>query len=591
MLAAIEKMAGGKESPAAVSPDLATAKIRVVRDTPGKEPVEGATVTMNGKAFSEEDSDLLRKTDVRGVAEFGPVRPGKYTARVTLANGLQVTLNETIYAGKTDEQTVLTPVAEKANVSLQADLPEDLRHLGLGFRTMLHGSRQVSDGMTWGSLAKPEWSSDAKAASSGQTSSTLAVRGPTTSLPAPNDAGKAAAPADDPGQTVEALSDVPYKADTLDVFLPPALSKPKVTAVGPASPATSRLTLTRKFDAANAPTFEAKAGGPNDWHMALPADLIEELRFAVADAKFLPSQPPLDTDLANALPAGQILRIAPLDKTVSVSFWKGTPGRMGPGELFLGNCGTETSFLYANGGTSRSGLTGRCLLGWPDIPSQDVLGTPERQCFLAFFAKGGSIPKDTTAQSREIQLFAMTSDWSETSATWKNQPATEPQPTATAAFSDGPGWKVFDVTGIVKAQAEGERKSLGVLMRFREELAENAPNIGFRAMAYCFEGRVADPIDFTSMKPQKRPQNGWNEWNVRPVLVIVDPEAPGAEGITPIPPVTASAQATLTPSPDTTEAESTREQRLERRKEELRALVEQRKAEAAAQMGGADRAK
>lgn len=552
MLAAIEKMSAPKESPAEVHSDLALAKIRVASDSPGKEPVEGATVILLGDPFGDSPrgaKKLEAKTDRSGLTQFGPIRPGQYRVEAHLPNGLSGLGAGTLdlFGGKTAELTVSAPALPKVQVEAGSlELPEDLRNLAFGFSAELSSTVQASDGQTWAAKAVFSLNAASQPATSASATEPATPSGPSQTLPS----GR-------------------YLLNSLTVDMPPDLSKPQAMD----SPKDAKQQIERRFDSANAVAFEAKTDGPNRWRIAAPRDMIAEIRLAAADAKFLPKEPRLAPDLAKALPEGRIIRLSSLDKTISV-----VPAqRMRPELLAVTN-------LVSTGSPYRT------LLGWPDVPPEDILGAPGRRCFLAFCPSEGTAPKEAADASCDLLAFEITSDWSETSVTWQTLPVTAPEPAVALPFLPAAKrWKALDVTPILKAAAEAHRNSSGVLLRFREELSAKAPNAAYRSASYSFGGRLAPPRESPLGSSEGRRTS-----NVRPLLVIVDPETPGAQAAAqpaPVSPATSEPTPLAPLAPVVSEGLSTREQRLEERKEELRALVEKRKAEAAAQIEGANPAK
>ena len=55
------------------------------------------------------------------------------------------------------------------------------------------------------------------------------------------------------------------------------------------------------------------------------------------------------------------------------------------------------------------------------------------------------------------------------SNSWSIQPQYDPEPAATYKFEPGEGWKLFDITPLVRDQAKARRKGHGILLRFLSE--------------------------------------------------------------------------------------------------------------------------
>lgn len=140
----------------------------------------------------------------------------------------------------------------------------------------------------------------------------------------------------------------------------------------------------------------------------------------------------------------------------------------------------------------------RTLIQWPNITADDA-NRAGRTFLLAIFAR------QTTANPSPgmIQAYEIETEWLERTS-WKTQPRFASKPAAKFDFAAGDGWKLFDVTALVKEQAKAKRRGHGVLLRFDNE---------DRAMT-----------DFSDYKFVSR--EGEGEWAARrPVLLVVDSAA------------------------------------------------------------------
>ncbi len=54
---------------------------------------------------------------------------------------------------------------------------------------------------------------------------------------------------------------------------------------------------------------------------------------------------------------------------------------------------------------------------------------------------------------------------------WKTRPRYDPEPAATYKFEPGDGWKLFDITPLIRAQAKAGRPSHGILLGSHDTLA------------------------------------------------------------------------------------------------------------------------
>jgi len=187
----------------------------------------------------------------------------------------------------------------------------------------------------------------------------------------------------------------------------------------------------------------------------------------------------VDPDLAKAA-LGPIDRAVPLSKDCLILAY--LPNQ---------NLGGVDNFALANndGGC-------RCLIGWPNIPP-DEAASPERRFVIALYSR------KTTSQppAGPIHAFELLEGWNEFSS-WKAQPRYNPEPVATYKFEPGDGWKLFDVTPLVRDQAKAGRNSHGILLRFLSE--------DFSGQRENWSG-----YDFVS-------REGAGEWvSRRPVLLVV----------------------------------------------------------------------
>jgi hypothetical protein len=150
-----------------------------------------------------------------------------------------------------------------------------------------------------------------------------------------------------------------------------------------------------------------------------------------------------------------------------------------------------------NLGLQNSGT--RVSIEWPAIaPDQDA--STERQYVIAIYSrKTTSFPP-----TGPLHAFEILEGWREMTS-WKTQPRYDPEPAATYKFEPGDGWKLFDITGLIRAQAKAGRPSHGIVLRFLSEDAVAPKLSGY---------------DFVS-------REGTGDWaNRRPVLLVVKASKP-----------------------------------------------------------------
>lgn len=149
-----------------------------------------------------------------------------------------------------------------------------------------------------------------------------------------------------------------------------------------------------------------------------------------------------------------------------------------------------------NIGVGNNGGGVRTLIHLPSIAADDA-NKADRKFVLAIYSRM-TIAKPSPGV---IQAYEIETDWPERTS-WKTQPRYATKPAAKFEFSDGDGWKLFDVTALVTDQAKDKRTGHGVLLRFEKE--DRAPT------------EFSD-YKFVSCE-------GEGEWAARrPVLLVVEP--------------------------------------------------------------------
>ena len=105
----------------------------------------------------------------------------------------------------------------------------------------------------------------------------------------------------------------------------------------------------------------------------------------------------------------------------------------------------------------------RTLLSWKAISTEDA-DSPDRRFLLALYSR-----KTTSGGAKgPILAFEITEEWPERSS-WEGQPAYAQEPAASYEFVPGEGWKLFDVTPLVRPRAVGGEERKGLLLRFLSE--------------------------------------------------------------------------------------------------------------------------
>jgi len=139
----------------------------------------------------------------------------------------------------------------------------------------------------------------------------------------------------------------------------------------------------------------------------------------------------------------------------------------------------------------------RTLLAWPEITPQEA-SRADRRFVLALYSRKTTLREPAGT----IGAHELLADWPELTS-WKTKPRFATKPAATFKFVPGEGWKLFDVTDLVRAQAGDRRKACGVMLRFDREDVVSA----MKWSGYAFVSR-----------------EGIGQWlNSRPVLLVIEP--------------------------------------------------------------------
>jgi len=146
----------------------------------------------------------------------------------------------------------------------------------------------------------------------------------------------------------------------------------------------------------------------------------------------------------------------------------------------------------------------RTLIDWPAVPPDEATSS-ERQFLIALYSRKTISHPPASA----INVSEILDEWPERTS-WKTQPRYEAEPAATCKFEPGDGWKIIDLTPLVRARAKTGRNGHGVVLRFlNEDVSGGFPEI------------------FSDYKLVSR--EGAGEWaNRRPLLLVVKASKPAA---------------------------------------------------------------
>ncbi len=116
-----------------------------------------------------------------------------------------------------------------------------------------------------------------------------------------------------------------------------------------------------------------------------------------------------------------------------------------------------------NFGMGNNGGGVRVLIECGTIPRQEAAAS-DRQFLIALYSRKTT----SNPPTGPIHAFEILDDWPEM-AHWSQHPRYAPEPFGTYKFEPGDGWKLFDITPLVRAQAKAEREGHGILLRFLSE--------------------------------------------------------------------------------------------------------------------------
>lgn len=472
MIAALEKLANTSK-PAQAASDLATLKVRVVKNSANGQPMADVRLSLLGAPFEGSKAEDLSATTSRdGSASFGPVRPGKYGLTTILPAGLKNSREAIMYGGAERELAIIAPDTTSGTLTFAPQIPDSLKNSRPWTAVRFFGNIKTVDHESW------EFEDSVAINPAGQMSQC---------------------------QT----SDRDETSDLLRLFDPLAspLKLPSIAfkllslsfAHGMAPERGQgyyRIIDAHHYTYDQAPTFQVKPGIQNTWTLPFPEGAKSKLEWAELLARTKLEAGVVDEGLALVV-QGSIQKIFPVEKDTMIL--KYIPDW---------NRGDVDNIAIAN---NDGGV--RTLIGWDKVFSGEDKH-PEFRFMLALYSRktDDRFSSNTLARKGAICASAITARWDERDS-WKNQPPIEAEPTACFDFVPGVGWKLFDVTPIVRKQIEAGKPYYGVMLHFnKEDYSGNKQDWS----GYQFVSR--EGIDNKTGDPAAGP---WA--NKHPVLLIVKP--------------------------------------------------------------------
>jgi hypothetical protein len=105
----------------------------------------------------------------------------------------------------------------------------------------------------------------------------------------------------------------------------------------------------------------------------------------------------------------------------------------------------------------------RTLLAWPQIKPDNV-NDPNCTFLIALYSR-----KTTSKPPAGIvEAYEILKDWPERTS-WETRPSIAEKPAAKCKFVPGKGWRLFDITPLIRGQLQDKRKCYGLMLRFAQE--------------------------------------------------------------------------------------------------------------------------
>lgn len=118
----------------------------------------------------------------------------------------------------------------------------------------------------------------------------------------------------------------------------------------------------------------------------------------------------------------------------------------------------------------------RTLLAWKPLPAKTTEG-PNRRVYLAVYSRKTTAEKDVS----EIVVSPITKKWPEITS-WETQPKIDPAvETVSVKFEPGNGWKLVDITPLLRKKVDGQSIWGDVEFQERKPIGRETQLVGLRA--------------------------------------------------------------------------------------------------------------
>ncbi len=253
----------------------------------GDKPAVDYLVTLSGEMFNPGTRETLYDhTGEDGTVAFGPIRPGKYSARIKDPGGLQYSTRVVLYPGAQELDPVIMPALkpQPIAVSFALDLPEVVKdhvaYVRLDFDR--HSPETDGDDKSW------RWPSETLLVQPNGTIVRLDTVQPTGQRPRAGilNTVRINSEALEFGSAIELDASLLHRLKEITVFLPvdPRTYQPSVDMfVEIRRPPLNRMTgranrglVQKYFD--NLPPFRAAQGKENVWRIEIPEWLVDAVQ-------------------------------------------------------------------------------------------------------------------------------------------------------------------------------------------------------------------------------------------------------------------------------------------------------------------------
>ena len=443
--------------PAKVDLEWGAATLQLA-NPPGRDvPLSGIKVELIGNAINPSEGAVLDAvTNTEGLAGFRPIRPGTFTLRVYGEGGLwHERLIVVMPGGEQNEELVWPRRFPLVDVSFEIDWPKDLRDKNLLMHCNLTPMETTLDleGAQWMTPRQVRFSLSSDGKVLGQVNSRPGEQVHFPHHPSPL--------ADFPAGTSVAgtlrLTPQHYHLAAAAVYCP---------SYGPKHDAQYTLSqsLGVKWTDGRWPTYEASSGGSgNRWRIPLSDGTIHDLRqWPALGRAFL-------EDRLAATGYGDVVHRLPITDVYQV------------------RGGTVTQRIdHDHVSVWNTGRMLQVLLRWPMIPAVER-SRPDRRFVLALHARES---EGATANPLVLHEIPHTADQDSSDVVAPDPPGHArreqwlpglppvlAEPAGRYAFEPGHGWRLFDVTKLVRPAVAGRRDSFGVLLGFASEAASKEDQV------------------------------------------------------------------------------------------------------------------